>query len=109
MSTSLIDILSRGKPTIGVYTGRARNLIELDHLSFKYIFERSSTASNRNRVGADEGETIGRIIADKGATVGRTTVVPTIAMVTTSNATSPSSAVHTASPTKSPASKKPTC
>jgi hypothetical protein len=81
MSTSSIDDLSRGKPTIGVYTGRARNLIEPDHFSFKYILDRSSTASNRKRVGADEGETVGRIIAEKVATVGRTTVVPTITMV----------------------------
>jgi hypothetical protein len=48
-----------------------QNFIEPDDLSFKYIFDRSSTASNRNRVGADEGETVGRIIADKGATVCR--------------------------------------
>jgi hypothetical protein len=87
MSTFSIVVLSRGRPTIGVYTGRVRNLIEPDHLLFKFIFERLSNASNRNRVGADEGETIGRIIADKGASVGRTTVMPTIAMVTTSNAT----------------------
>jgi hypothetical protein len=85
MSTSLIDNLSRGKPSIGVYTGRARNLIELVHFSFKYIFDGSSTASNRKRVGADERETVGRTITDKGATVGRTTVVPTVAMMTTSN------------------------
>jgi hypothetical protein len=82
MSTSsLIDyVLSRGNPTIGVFTGRAQNLMEPDHFSFKYIFDRLSTTSKRNRVEADKGETVGRSIADKGATVGRTTVVPTIAM-----------------------------
>jgi hypothetical protein len=73
MSTSSIDVLSRGNLTIGVYTERAQNLIEPDDLSFKYTFDRSTTASNRNWVGADEGETVGRIIADKGVSVGSTT------------------------------------
>jgi hypothetical protein len=46
--------LSRDDPIISWFTGRQRNLMEPVHLSDKYSCERSSTASNRNPVGAHE-------------------------------------------------------
>ena len=64
------DNLFRGNPLMIRLTGRHRNLMEPVHWSTKYIWDRSSMASNRDWEGANTG-------SDEEATL----VLPSVAMV----------------------------